>query len=492
MLNLLNPNIRKQIIEEINSSENLERKKVSFGQYEIYRDRILQQVKNFLQGFYSKQTIENTPIVASVNLARRIVNKEASLYVKEPKREFYNVTPDQAEVLSQVYSDMKINTIMNRLNQNFKLQDQATVYIVPRNGKLKAMPLLSHQFDVIPSTQDQEIGEVYLLSGFNRTMANVEVTEYGDSMNQLIADEDDYKSALSAIAVWSPVFNFVMDQNGNIQQAESYDNPIGGVVPFVDIYSSKDGEYWVRSGASLTDFTIQYNASLTDLGNIVRMQGFGQAWLKAPSNMIPENIQVGPNFILRLPIDPNNPTPTDFGYANANPDLAGSLAYIEGLLSSFLTSRGIDPKLVNARFEATKYSSGVERLLAMIEQFEATEQDSEVFEDAENKILKIVIAYLETYGGTPVLPNYPKMIFSKDAYVEIDYVKPSDIQSKTEKLQSIQQRLEMGLISQVEAIAEDRGIGVDDAQEVYNKINQVNTVQPEAEAGITMMDLEGV
>jgi hypothetical protein len=483
MLNLLNPFIRKQIIEETNASENMERKKVSFGQYEVYRDRIYQQVKAFLQGFYSKQTIENTPIVASVNLARRIVNKEASLYIKQPKREFYNVTPDQAEVLNQVYSEMKIDTVMNRLNQNFKLQDQAHVYIVPRNGKLKAMPLLAHQLDVVPSTQDQEVGEVYLLTGFNRTMANVKVSEYGDAQNQLIADENDYKSAMEAIAVWSPVFNFVMDQEGNIQQAESYDNPIGGVVPFVDIFSSKDGEYWVRSGSSVTDFTIQYNASLTDLGNIVRMQGFGQAWLKAPSNLIPENIQVGPNFILRLPIDPNNPTPTDFGYANANPDLAGSLSYIEGLLSSFLTSRGIDPKLVNSRLEATKYTSGVDRLLAMIEQFEATEQDIDVFKDAENKILKIVIAYLETYGGTPILPNYPKMIFSKDAYVEVEYVKPSDIQSKNEKLQSIQQRLEMGLISQVEAIAEDRSVSIDDAQEIFNNINQVNPVQPEA--GIT-------
>jgi hypothetical protein len=35
----------------------------------------------------------------------------------------------------------------------------------------------------------------------------------------------------------------------------------------------------------------------------------------------------------------------------------------------------------------------------MVEQFEATEQDAEVFEDAENKILQIVIAYLNTYGG---------------------------------------------------------------------------------------------
>lgn len=470
MLNLLNPNVRKQIIEETNGSENIERKKLSFIQSEIFKDRILQHVKTYLKGFYSQETIDNTPIVASVNLARRIVIKEASLYTKEPERKFYGVTPDQEELLKKIFEDMKINTIMQRLNQNFKLQDQAHCYIVPRNGKLKAIPLMSHQLDVVPSSGDPEDGEVYIINGFDRVMGNVRVTETGDSQNELIADEDDYQESRKAIAVWSPLFNFKMTEGGDILRSEDYSNPLGGVVPFVDIFGSKDGEYWVRSGASLTDFTIQYNAALTDLGNIVRMQGFGQAWMKAPQNLMPENIQVGPNFILRLPIDPNNPTTTDFGFANANPDLGGSLSYIEGLLSSFLTSRGVDPKVVNTKGEAVSYSSGVERLLAMIEQFEATEQDTELFEDAENKILQKVIAYVNTYGGSSVLPDYPNMNIPLDAYVEVDFKKPESIQSEAEKLSTIQSRLELGLITKTEAIAMDRGIDVEQAVEIQKQI----------------------
>ena len=471
MLNLLNENIRSQIIEETESSENIQRKKASFNQYEIYRDRILQQVKSFLEGFYSKATIDNTPIVASVNLAKRIVDKEASLYCRDPERTFYNVTPDQEALLKQVYEDMKIDTIMNRLNKHFKLQDQAHLYIVPRAGKLKLTPLLAHQLDVIPMSADQEIGEVYMINGYDRVLGNSKVSDYGDSTNELIADEDDYQAARKAIAVWSPVFNFIMNEEGDVYPAESYENPLKGVVPFVDIHSAKDGEYWVRNGSSLTDFTIQYNASLTDLGNIVRLQGFGQAWLKAPSTLIPDNLQIGPNFILRLPIDPNNPVATDFGYANANPDLQGSLAYIEGLLSSFLTSRGVDPKVVNTKGDSTKYSSGIERLLAMVEQFEASEQDSEIFEDAEQKIFKIVVAYLETYGGTPVLPKYPKVTFSKDAFVDVDFEKPQALQSDAEKLANIQTRLDMGLLSKVEAIAKDRDIDIDQAKIIKKEID---------------------
>lgn len=477
MYNLMNPNLRAQIIEESKTTENTERKKMSFEQYEIFRDRILQPVKRYLEGFYSKATIDNTPIVASVNLARRIVMKEASLYSKEPERKFYNVTPEQEELLKRVYDDLKIDTIMQRLNQNFKLQDQAHCYVAVRNGKLKLMPMLAHQLDVVPSSGDPEEGEVYLINGFDRVSAEIKVTEDGDSMNQLIADEDDYKESMKAVAVWSPLFNFVMNEEGAIYPAPDYANPIG-VVPFVDIFAMKDGEYWVRSGNSITDFTVQYNAALTDLGNIVRMQGFGQAYMKAPQNMMPDNIQVGPNFILRLPIDPNNPVGTDFGFANANPDLAGSLAYIEGLLSSFLTSRGVDPKVVNTKGEAVKYTSGVDRLLAMIEQFEATEADAELFEDAENRLLKIIIAYLNTYGGSPVLPDYPQMNIGMDAYVDIEFSKPQAIQSDAEKLANIQQRLELGLISRVEAVMADRDIDKEQALEVMKEIEapEVNPI----------------
>ncbi len=473
MFNLLNGAIRTQILAESKLQENVDRKSVSFGQYEIYKDRILQQVKKYLEGFYSKATMDNTPIVASVNLARRIVNKEASIYCKKPTRKFQNMSDEQIKLIEQVYKDMKMDSLMKKLNKNFKLQDQAHAYIVPKKGKLKASTLLSHQFDVVPSSLDQEDGEVYLINGFDRMAANVKVTNSGDNLNEMIADENDYQAGRKAIAWWSPLFNFITNENGGIISTET-DNPLKGVLPFVDINAGKDGEYWVRTGAALTDFTIQFNAGLTDLGNIVRMQGFGQAWMKAPKGMMPENIQVGPNFIIKMTTDPDSDAETDFGYANANPDLAGSLSYLEGLLSSFLTSRGVDPKVVNTKGDATKFASGLERLLSMIEQFEATEDDLELFVEAENQILKIVIKYIETYGGSETLPKYPKTIFNPEASVIMEFQKPTSIQTESEKLDVIQKRKDMELISQIEAIMEDRDITFDEAKKVFNDIQDQN------------------
>jgi len=469
-LNLMNPGLRKSILEEMEAYENSQRKLVSLQQYEVYKDRIRKFVKLYLEGFYSKETIEELPIFSSVNIARRIVNKEASIYLNEPEREFYGVSEKQKEILNQIYEDMNINNIMLRANRFYKLQDeQIHLYVVPSEGKLKAKVMLGHQIDAVPSLDDVEKADCYLIQGFDRMSQGLRITETEDGTNQLIADQDDYQSSLTSIAVWSKIFNFIMDDKGNITSLET--NNELGMIPIIDINSGKDSEYWIRSGSSLTDFTIQFNAAISDLQHIVRMQGFGQAWLKGDTNIIPENIKIGPNFILKLPINPNNPVDTDFGYSNANADISGSIQQVELLLSTFLTSRGLDPKLVNGKSEAQSFSSGFERMLSMIDSFEPSKTDFAVFKDAECKLFEIVRAYVNLYGGTNVLPNYTAGVISQDAYVSINYEGPEIVSSDKEKLDNIKLRLDMGLISQTEAIAIDRDLDEEEAVLIMEKIN---------------------
>jgi hypothetical protein len=469
-INLLNSSVRKQIVEETKGSENMKRKSLSFEQYEIFRDRIRPYVEKYLEDFYAASSIKEMPIVSSINMAKRIVTQEASLYKCGPERTFYNVTEEQAIILGEIYEDMKVDTAFLKSNQYYKLQEQNHIYVVPMGGRLKLKVLLAHQLDVVPSTADQEVGEVYIVNGFDRRSEAIKVTSSGDSSNEIIADEDDYQSRLNMAAVWSPLFNFIMDENGNIVSPET-ENPILGMVPFIDIHATKDGEYWVRSGAALNDFTVQFNGSLTDLQHIIRMQGFAQAWVSGPSELLPQNIKIGPSYVLRLPTDKNNPdAKAEFGFANPNSDIAGSIAYLENLLSMFLTSRGLDPKLVNAKGEASKYSSGFDRLLSMIDQFQPSEADKEIFEDAEAKLFEIIKRYINTYAGTPILGKYNIGQIPEDAYVEIKYHKPQAVVSEQDKLNIIAQKLELGLMTKEEAIAYDREIDQESASEIYKKL----------------------
>jgi hypothetical protein len=264
-----------------------------------------------------------------------------------------------------------------------------------------------------------------------------------------------------------------MDGKGNIL-SEDPTNPIG-ILPFIDIHHEKDMEFWVRLGQAITDFSIQFNASLSDLANIVRMQGWGQAWLKGPKELLPESIVVGVNKILKLPIDVNNNISTEFGFSTPSPDLQGSINFIETMLAMFMSSRGIDPKSVSGKADSkTYYSSGIERLLALVEKFEATKEDYSLFKRVEYELFEIIKRYINIYGGTEVLPTWRYGILNEDSYEYTEFNKPEMIQTESEKLDVIQKKLELGLITKTEAIMMDRGIDKDQAEAILQEIEAEN------------------
>lgn len=473
-LNYLKPEVRKAIVDQIDNNENKQRKQISLGQYEIFRDRLLSQVTAYLSTFNSANTMKQMPIYAAINLARRIVKKEASIYKSAPERTFIGLSKDQEEVVRRVYEDIKANSMLMRANEFYKLQEQNHLYLIPVGKKLKLKTLLSHQIDSIPSMIDPEIAEAYLISGFDKSNYI-----YSDGTNEVIGDIDDYKSTTKRFALWSEQFNFLMNEQADITSGENVENNLN-MIPIVDIASHKDNEYWVRCGCSLTDFTIQYNAANSDLGMIVRMQGFSQAIVKGHPDMIPKEMEIGPAKIIKLGIDPNNQVETDFQFASPSPDLAGSLQFLENLLSAFLTSRGLDPSTVNGKGSAEKYSSGLERLLAMIEMFEPAKEDFDVFQDVEKRLFKLIVRYLNTYANTEVLEYKCSKINEDNVDVIVKFAEPQAVVSETERLDNISRKYEMGAMTDVEKISEVRKVTLDKAQTIYNEINADTGVSSDA------------
>jgi hypothetical protein len=146
---------------------------------------------------------------------------------------------------------MEVNTYMRRENQFFKLQDQTALQVKLVNGKLKVINLMGHKYDAVPNPEDVEVADCYILTGFDRLMWAPRLDQFSDSRNEVIADSDDYKSATESIAWWSPQFNFITDKEGNITSEDSV-NPLGSVMPFVDIAGCKDNELFALAHPSLT------------------------------------------------------------------------------------------------------------------------------------------------------------------------------------------------------------------------------------------------
>jgi hypothetical protein len=394
---------------------------------------------------------------------------------------------------------MKANVKLDRSNEYYKLQGQSLLQVVPKDGKLIMRCYMGHHYDAIPMEDDPEKAQAYIISAYDPYMdmpqgvtskwngpfsgSGATAPLYNDNFNQKIADPNDEKALLERYVVWTADLNFVMDGKGNIL-SETVDSPIPGVLPFIDVAYEKDFEYFIRQGQGVTDFSVQYNSAISDLANIVRMQGWGQAYLIAEKDLIPQNLQIGPNFILKLPMDPNSDIRPEFGFANARPDLEGAIKYIELLLANFLSANGIDPKAISGKSDSNRFSSGVERLLAMVERFEASQSDFEMYRWAEQRLYWIVKSWHNALNGTDQLfPQYKTQDLSDDSMVEISFTKPEAIQTESEMLDTISQKMDLGLLGRDEAISELRKIPIERAREVMAEMDSTGIQQVNGDSG---------
>jgi len=468
MFDLLNKADREAFVQEADMLENKIRKAESLKAFEVYNDRIDQYVIKYLKSQYSPKTVLEMPIISSVNLCKRVATKEASLYKTAPNRDFTNLTEEQKNELLALYEDAEVNQKLFKSNVFYKIQGQNFIQVLPKNGDIEIKVIMPHHLDVVPNEINPEEADAYVVNSFDKAQWIRFDSQKSDNQNQHIADADDYRSTLKRYVAWTKDNNFIFNGKGEMI-AEVLENPIGEL-PFVDVSTEKDFEFFVRVGQTLVDFTVQYNGALSDLAQVVKMQGWAVAYLKANRELMPEALTIGPTKLLRIPIDPNNQSTekSEFGFASPNPDVAGSIQHIENLLSNFLTSRGLDPSIVNGKAQVVKYNSGIDRLLAMVESLESTKQDEHLFQCVEEDLFCLIKKWSQVTYGTD--QQFLSFAIPEDAEINVAFVKPNMVQSQSDLLKDIQLKLELGLATKQMAIEELYDMNPDQAEELLQKI----------------------
>lgn len=284
-----------------------------------------------------------------------------------------------------------------------------------------------------------------------------------------------------------------MDGQGNVL-TEKVENPLAsfGIMPIIEISAMKDFAYWREITNDVAQFCVDYNVSLSSLAYVVELQGFAQAYLKAPSDLMPQSIEIGPNRILKILTDPNAEGDVEFGYANPGSDISSSQAFIESLLAQFLSSQGLDPNTVSGKAAAEKFNSGIERLLAQIEKFEASKETMALFRDAESALYNVIKAYHNVLKGSDLLnAKYKTQDFSADSEVVINYGEPQSVMGEAEKLDIIERKMELmpTLFDEIDVYAEINGMTRDQAkEELGSRAKGVTASEPETEIEIEDVD----
>lgn len=476
---------RKNVVQEISAEENITRKRFEQRKFDIYRNRQAAYVLERLYDEFSPKTVQRMRKVLSINPCKRIIDQMGSIYSREPKRHFSNVDERQELGLHNLYHYAQVDEQMRLANRYYKLHDQATLWVVPKENKVCVRALTPKDYDVVPSAENPERAYAYILNVWDvdtrRSTNNygstpqVDYSYYqNDQRNQKIADDSDRLSAHKRFVFWTPEYHFMCDGEGDVI-GEFVENPIG-MLPFVDIATEKDFQFFVRRGNAVAEFTIDLLSQLSDLADISRLQGHSQAIIYSTEE--PRDLVIGPNKVMWLKQDPNPNAPQPkFEFSSPSPDLNASLEIINTQLKMFLTSVGLDPGVISGSSQARSFTSGVDHLLSNIDKFQASQEDMDLFRRVETELFEKMAAWSNYMQGisdeTALRPELQFGQISDDVSLEIKFAEPQSVRTMSEVEDSVIKRLEIGLLTKRDALKELYGFDNDKAEEYISELNGI-------------------
>lgn len=462
----------------------------SQAEWDIYTGNIEPYVVEKIKNRFGEGLANSVPLVSSINIFKKVVDSTSTLYRNAPERSYTELSDEQKETVNLVYRDMSVDAKMLQANRLFEAQKQQThVIIEPIDGVLRMRPIKAHNINVKPMMENPEKAEVYIFSAFDKTRAENRDFSDDNYHNESIADVNDYKAHIDRYIVWSKDYHFVMNGEGEIlidgvvaTDADTFKetNEKGipvvvanqvGEVPVVEISAMKDFIYWREVTNDSVEFTIDFNQYMSMAGQIVEQQGFAQAVMRGPKEMMSQEVITGPTRIVHVITDPNVPggDSSDFSFANPGSDLAGVQQYYEALLALYLSSRGVDPSEISGNASASKgFASGVERLLSLISKFEASKETRDIFRNAETKIYSIVKAWMNYSLETEdvLLDKYQVSQLPEESELLINYTEPQGILTEAEKVGIAEKRVELGLWSKKKAVMYLDGVTDEQAVEI--------------------------
>lgn len=474
-------------IGEILADENENRKKEHLKRFEVMQDRQHGFVKDKLITEFGEKALSEMRLVTSVNVTKRFVNSQASIYNEEPERIFTDVNEAEESLISDIYEAAEIDKRLKKANKVFKLHDQGAIQVFPNKRKniIDLRVLRPHQYDVIPWPDEPEIAAAYVISAFDKE----KLIRYVDGLDQEIADKEDYKKSLMKFIWWTDDFNFMTDGHGKVIVTEDPEtgeaqgvnpNPIGRL-PFVDLSFEKEFEFWIRQGKNVVQFSIDMAACWSDVMTISKMQGYAQAVITGDVDDLPDNVKTGPLHLLILPKSATSDESPTFQYVSPNPDLKGSLDALQMLLNNFLTAEGEDVDLVSSSpTGGQRFSSALERMLAQIDKFKATKDDFDLFRSAEVQVFDLIREWNNAIQDKDFLkPEMKRGKLNEKIVLDVNFKKPETIQTKQEREDGIYKKFEKGFTTKVRALAELENI---DEKEAEKRLEEIQA-EKEANAG---------
>lgn len=454
----------KTIIEQIEGSENQQRKKDAWKSYEIKNGLLNKYVKGRLKEMFP-DTYQNYT-VADYSLLKKIVEKKAQAYKEAPIRSLENES--DREEYYKILKDYKFNFAMSEIDALYNEHKYCALAVFPKTDDetgllgFNFVPLAPYEYDVIKSN-DGEVEAVIL------SYPSTEITGSGDGINQLIAEPTNADEGLKRKYVfWTEKEHRVFEVSGSgdnkkmweslIEGNENGINPFG-MIPVIHFPEAFTPNYPISS--PLPNQTVEINALFSIYLQSGSMQ-VGQLVLKFPNDQQITTVHQGIFSGMKLPQSKNPDDPkTEAEYISPSPDLAGHKDSIITFMSMILDEQGINGNQVVNPSES--FSSGVDRLLASADVQAIIEANQNKYMDIEHEVYELVKKMSDIYGGHK---------YTSENLV-VKYQKPKMMISDSEKLENLKKKKELGIFADWELLI-DYNPNLSE-QEAKDKLQQMRT-----------------
>lgn len=470
-LNILDPANVKQIITEIESQENRDRRRYEWQQYLCMEGELHIFVKGLLEKMLPQDSKWMEPV--DVRISKKIVDKLGKAYSLPPKRYIQDERTGEknekkTDLLNEIYEKGMFNNALMHFDKNVNLHKYACLWITeregeyikaetvpvsachpvfdPDTGKLLAMVLNYPGEDITHDHYSVDRGSDKLGRGMSFTGP--------DGVNQMIAESPhDSNTSGNTYAMWTPKQHAVYKVSKetspdgktvtNITYVRQTDNEKLngvndlGVIPFVFYSTDQNNELPIRN--PITRQTIFINALLSALA-AAAIRNIGVAKLKRPQGMEVNILEQGLSTFVDL-AQPKNAEDgqVDLTFEVPNHDLQGQLTVALSLMMQIFSEYGIKATDAISGQTVQEFASGLDRALAQADVTDLIEMRQMIYEQqVEPQIFKIVQAYLKRKGQDQ---------FGDKSSVSVIYQKPRILKSDEQTLNNLDKQKTMRLIS---------------------------------------------
>ncbi len=501
---VLKPEVRKLIIEEIEGRENLTRKFEAYKRYQCYKDRTSTYVVDLLLRQFDSETVEEMRYALSnVSIVKKVIDKLARVYSNGVER---SIKDDKTatENLKKLEKILDVNTAVKKTNRFLKLEKNVDLFIKPcpvygttesdMKWTIKLEALLPYLYDVIEDFYDRTKGIAVVLSDYRPTGNSLSqmdgkrapiptgvgssAEKLSDGKDNIIADSKEDQKRIDdenqkTYIFWTKSYHFTCKANGEIvpdSNNPNNENPLK-IFNHINFAIDQDGGFWAEGGGDLIDGAVLINALITHTIHVGTVQGYGQFYMTGEN--LPRSIKVGPTKAIIAEYKKDEQSKPEMGFLNANPQLDSLRGLVEMYIALYLTTNNLSTSGVSTQLNGTSLPSGIALILDKAESLEDIQDQRQVFIDKEPDIFEAINKILETYGDNALVDELKGLLLPKDfkEKFNIKFYDAEPIMTEKEKLDNMKIRQDMGIDTMISLLMkDDPSLSEKDAEEKFKQM----------------------